>query len=61
MRFTDRGAVAEVTSQTSIMLLLGLFISRGLVSTLLLNPIECGLVNGAPSDLASGNLKVRCF
>ena len=56
--FTDRGALAQVSNQTSTMLLLGLFISRGLVSTLLLKPTEYGLMDGAPGNLAASNLKV---
>lgn len=49
----------EVDKQIIAMLLLGLFISRGLVSTLLLKPVECGLMEATPSNLAASNLKVR--
>ena len=59
MTFTAQGAVAEVTNQVGTMLLLGLFISRGLVSTLLLKPTEYGLMDDAPSNLGISNLKVR--
>lgn len=57
--FTDNGAVAEVTNEVTTMLLLGLFISRGLVSTLLLKPTEYGLLENSPSSLGISNLKVR--
>lgn len=49
----------QVDKQISAMLLLGLFISRALVSTLLLKPVECGLMEATPSNLAASNLKVR--
>ncbi|KAJ7337817.1 hypothetical protein OS493_007974 [Desmophyllum pertusum] len=58
MMFTDNGAVAEVTNEVTTMLLLGLFISRGLVSTLLLKPTEYGLLENSPSSLGISNLKV---
>lgn len=49
----------QVDKQISAMLLIGLFISRGLVSTLLLKPVESGLMKATPSNLAASNLKVR--
>ncbi|XP_078384282.1 uncharacterized protein LOC144666767 isoform X1 [Oculina patagonica] len=55
MTFSAQGAFAN---QAGTMLLLGLFISRGLVSTLLLKPSEYGLMDNAPSNLAISNLKV---
>ena len=57
--FGVRGELVQVDKQISAMLLLGLFISRGLVSTLLLKPVECGLMEATPSNLAASNLKVR--
>lgn len=60
MTFSDRGELVQVTNQVSTILLLGLFISRSLVSTLLLKPTECGLIDSEPSDLAASNLKVSC-
>lgn len=57
--FTAQGAVIGVTNQVSTLLLLGLFISRGLVSTLLLKPTEYGLMDDEPSNLGISNLKVR--
>lgn len=56
--FTDQGALTKVTNEVITMLLLGLFISRGLVSTLLLKPNEYGLMDNTPSSLALSNLKV---
>lgn len=61
MMFTAHGAVTGVTDQVSTILLLGLFISRGLVSTLLLKPTEYGLMDDEPSNLGISNLKVRIY
>lgn len=58
MMFTDQGALTKVTNEVITMLLLGLFISRGLVSTLLFKPTEYGLMDNTPSGLAQSNLKV---
>lgn len=58
MTFTPQGAVAEITNRVGTMLVLGLFISRGLVSTILLKPTEYGLMEDAPSNLGNSNLKV---
>ncbi|KAK2553453.1 hypothetical protein P5673_025212 [Acropora cervicornis] len=56
--FGVRGELVQVNKQISAMLLLGLFISRALVSTLLLKPVECGLMEATTSNLAASNLKV---
>ncbi|XP_068705418.1 uncharacterized protein [Montipora foliosa] len=56
--FGAHGELVQVTKQISAVLFLGLFVSRGLVSTLLLKPAEYGVMETAPSDLASSNLKV---
>jgi len=61
MTLTAHGAVTGVTDQVSTMLLLGLFISRGLVCTLLLKPTEYGLMDDEPSNLGISNLKVRLY
>ena len=61
MTFSERGELVQVTNQVSTILLLGLFISRSLVSTLLLKPTECGLIDSEPSNLAASNLKVSCY
>ena len=60
MTFSERGELVQVTNQVSTILLFGLFISRSLVSTLLLEPTECGLIDSEPSNLAASNLKVSC-
>lgn len=59
--FTDQGALTKVTNEVITMLLLGLFISRGLVSTLLFKPTEYGLMDNTPSGLAQSNLKVHVY
>jgi hypothetical protein len=59
IQFTDNGAIAEIDKQTSMMLVLGLFLSRGLVSSVLLKPVESGLSPQTPSNIAQSNLKVR--
>lgn len=56
--FGARGELVQVTKQISAVLFLGLFVSRGLVSTLLLKPAEYGVMETTPSDLALSNLKV---
>ena len=61
MMFTDQGAFTEVTNEVTTILLLGLFISRGLVSTLLLKPAEYGLMDITPSNLGISNLKVWIY
>ena len=61
MMFTDQGALTKVTNEVITMLLLGLFISRGLVSTLLFRPTEYGLMDNTPSGLVQSNLKVHVY
>ena len=58
LEFTDGGAVIEVDDQAAAMLLLGLVISRGFVATLLLKPIQYGLTEEVPDQIASSNLRV---
>ncbi|XP_031566470.1 uncharacterized protein LOC116301535 [Actinia tenebrosa] len=58
IQFSENGAIEYLDKQTSIMLVLGLFISRGLVSSKLLKPVESGLSPEKPSNIAQSNLKV---
>ena len=53
--------MAEVDDQAGMMLVLGLIVSRGLVSTLLLKPVEYRLMQDTPSHIASSNLRVSCW
>lgn len=59
LQLTDRGSIVHQDKSSGVLLVVGLFISRGLVSSILLQSEESGLSPDAPSPVAKSNLKVR--
>ncbi|XP_048590684.1 uncharacterized protein LOC116619488 isoform X2 [Nematostella vectensis] len=58
IHLTASGELGDIDQQSCVMLVLGLFVSRGLVSTILLQPMDSGLCPMPPSKVAKSNLKV---
>ncbi|XP_060579430.1 uncharacterized protein LOC132736336, partial [Ruditapes philippinarum] len=58
LQFTDQGRTHNVTDTESFMLLLGIFISRSLVTTILMKPLDYGLCSEPLSEVAERNLRI---
>lgn len=58
LQFTENGRTHNVTDSESFLLMLGIFISRSLVTTILMKPIDYGLSSQALSDVAERNLRI---
>ncbi|XP_060572416.1 uncharacterized protein LOC132730491 isoform X2 [Ruditapes philippinarum] len=58
LQFTEQGRTHNVTDSESFMLLLGIFISRSLVTTILMKPLDYGLCSEPLSEVAERNLRI---
>ncbi|XP_064598177.1 LOW QUALITY PROTEIN: uncharacterized protein LOC135464640 [Liolophura sinensis] len=58
LQFNESGRTVNVGDAEAYLLMTGIFFSRGLVSTILLNPEEYGVHTGTLSSTGEGNLKL---
>ncbi|XP_062602340.1 uncharacterized protein LOC134264056 isoform X2 [Saccostrea cucullata] len=58
LQFTENGRTTSIGDPEAFMLIIGIFISRSLITTLLMKPVDYGLSNQQLSDVAERNLKV---
>ncbi|XP_061173974.1 uncharacterized protein LOC133183052 isoform X2 [Saccostrea echinata] len=58
IQFTENGRTTNIGDPEAFMLIIGIFISRSLITTLLMKPVDYGLSNQQLSDVAERNLKV---
>lgn len=58
LQFTDNGRTAAVGDLEAFLLMIGIFISRSLITTLLMKPVDYGLSNQSLSDVGERNLKI---
>ncbi|KAH3701074.1 hypothetical protein DPMN_076058 [Dreissena polymorpha] len=58
LQLTDQGRTVNVGDSEGFMLMLGIFISRSLVTTILMKPMDYGLSNTPLSDIAERNLRI---
>ncbi|WAR05537.1 hypothetical protein MAR_020906 [Mya arenaria] len=58
LQFTDQGRTVNVGDTEGFLLMLGIFISRSLVTTILMKPMDYGLSNSPLSEVAERNLRV---
>ncbi|XP_046563527.1 uncharacterized protein LOC124272404 [Haliotis rubra] len=58
LQFNGSGRTTNIGQQEAYLLLLGIFVSRSLITTLLLKPIDYGLSTEPLSDIHQRNLKV---
>ncbi|XP_045209495.2 uncharacterized protein LOC123561292 isoform X10 [Mercenaria mercenaria] len=58
LQFTENGRTHNVSDSESFMLMLGIFISRSLVTTILMKPVDYGLSSEPLSEIAERNLRI---
>lgn len=58
LRFNEHGRTVNVGDAEGFMLFLGLFISRSLVTTILMKPVDYGLSSQPLTDVAERNLRI---
>nr|KAG5698723.1 hypothetical protein BaRGS_008497 [Batillaria attramentaria] len=58
LQFNNQGRTVNVGDNEAFLLLVGMFLSRSLITTLLMKPIDYGLSTEALTDVAERNLKV---
>ncbi|XP_060070985.1 uncharacterized protein LOC132550904 [Ylistrum balloti] len=58
LQFTDNGRTANIGDAEAFLLIVGIFISRSLVTTLLMKPVDYGLSSQPLTDVAERNLKI---
>ncbi|KAL5010441.1 hypothetical protein ScPMuIL_012746 [Solemya velum] len=57
INFTQNGRTADVSEEEAFILLTGIFISRSLITTLLMKPVDYGLSSRPLTDVGERNLK----
>ncbi|XP_071152749.1 uncharacterized protein [Mytilus edulis] len=58
LQFTENGRTASVGDAEGFLLIVGIYISRSLITTLLMKPVDYGLSSQQLSDIAERNLKI---
>ncbi|XP_052093550.1 uncharacterized protein LOC127729721 isoform X2 [Mytilus californianus] len=58
LQFTENGRTAGVGDPEGFLLIVGIYISRSLITTLLMKPVDYGLSSQQLSDIAERNLKI---
>ncbi|XP_063424417.1 uncharacterized protein LOC134708059 isoform X4 [Mytilus trossulus] len=58
LQFTENGRTAGVGDAEGFLLIVGIYISRSLITTLLMKPVDYGLSSQQLSDIAERNLKI---
>uniref|UniRef100_K1PKF8 Uncharacterized protein n=1 Tax=Magallana gigas TaxID=29159 RepID=K1PKF8_MAGGI len=58
LQFSENGRTTNIGDPEAFMLIIGIFLSRSLITTLLMKPVDYGLSNQQLSDVAERNLKV---
>ncbi|XP_048781062.1 uncharacterized protein LOC125683673 isoform X5 [Ostrea edulis] len=58
LQFSENGRTTNIGDPEAFMLIIGIFMSRSLITTLLMKPVDYGLSNQQLSDVAERNLKV---
>ncbi|XP_076456024.1 uncharacterized protein LOC143290459 isoform X2 [Babylonia areolata] len=58
LQFNNNGRTTSIGDREAFLLLVGMFLSRSLITTLLMKPVDYGLSTEVLSDVAERNLKV---
>ncbi|XP_021347520.1 uncharacterized protein LOC110446614 isoform X2 [Mizuhopecten yessoensis] len=58
LQFTDNGRTTNIGDAEAFLLIVGIFISRSLVTTLLMKPVDYGLSSQPLTDVGERNLKI---
>ncbi|XP_069120155.1 uncharacterized protein [Argopecten irradians] len=58
LQFTENGRTTNIGDAEAFLLIVGIFISRSLVTTLLMKPVDYGLSSQPLTDVAERNLKI---
>ncbi|CAC5395618.1 unnamed protein product [Mytilus coruscus] len=58
LQFTENGRTAGIGDPEGFLLIVGIYISRSLITTLLMKPVDYGLSSQQLSDIAERNLKI---
>lgn len=58
IQFTENGRTTGIGDPEAFLLIVGIFISRSLITTLLMKPVDYGLSSSQLTDVAERNLKI---
>lgn len=58
LQFSENGRTTNIGDPEAFMLIIGIFLSRSLITTLLMKPVDYGLSNQQLTDVGERNLKV---